>query len=246
MPTADASQWVVATTPKVPAISGRVVNIGGVVLGLRSGQPMRSVRRGKIGRFLGVLILVVGPSGAGKDTLLNGVRAALGEHSTMRFVRRVITRAAPGPGELGEEAHESVSEQEFEVREQAGDFALHWRAHGLRYGIPSDISMDLAQGRVVIANVSRAVVAEAAARFPVGVIEVTAPGEMLAARLVERGPGGDGRRGAADGAGDRAAVAGDAGDGGQRWDAGGGGFADAGRDQGGGGVGCYAGVGSFW
>ena len=132
---------------------------------------------------MAVLILVVGPSGAGKDTLLNGVREALGEHHAMRFVRRVITR----PGDLGEEAHESVSEQAFELREQVGDFALSWRAHGLRYGIPADISMDLARGRVVIANVSRAVVAEAAARFPVAVIEVTAPADVLAARLAERG-----------------------------------------------------------
>jgi hypothetical protein len=27
MPAADASQWVEATTPKVPAISGRVVKV---------------------------------------------------------------------------------------------------------------------------------------------------------------------------------------------------------------------------
>jgi len=130
-----------------------------------------------------VLILVVGPSGAGKDTLLNGAREAMGEDADVRFVRRVITR----PGDLGEEEHESVSEQEFELREQAGDFALSWRAHGLRYGIPADISMDLAQGRLVIANVSRAVLGEAAARFPVSVIEVTAPADVLSARLAERG-----------------------------------------------------------
>lgn len=143
---------------------------------------MRSVRAGKIGGWA-LLILIVGPSGAGKDTLLSGARAALGEHSMIRFVRRVITR----PGDLGEEAHESASEQEFELREQVGDFALHWRAHGLRYGIPADISMDLARGRILIANVSRAVVAEAVARFPVAVIEITAPAEVLAARLAERG-----------------------------------------------------------
>lgn len=130
-----------------------------------------------------LLILVVGPSGAGKDTLLNGVRDAVGEDGGFRFVRRVITR----PGDLGEEAHESASEQEFELREQIGDFALSWRAHGLRYGIPADISIDLARGRIVIANVSRAVVAEAAARFPVAVIEVTAPAAVLAARLQQRG-----------------------------------------------------------
>ncbi len=130
-----------------------------------------------------MLILVVGPSGAGKDTLLNRVRESLGEHSNIRFVRRVITR----PGDMGEEDHESVTEQEFLLREAAGDFALSWRAHGLHYGIPADISFDLAQGKVVVANVSRAVVAEAAEQFPVRVIEVTAPPEVLRARLNQRG-----------------------------------------------------------
>lgn len=125
----------------------------------------------------------MGASGSGKDTLLNGVREAVGEHPGIRFVRRVITR----PGDLGEEDHESATEQEFELREQAGDFALSWRAHGLHYGIPADISFDLAKGRVVVANVSRAVVAEAAEQFPVAVIEITAPAAVRAERLVKRG-----------------------------------------------------------
>ncbi len=126
-------------------------------------------------------------------------------------MRRVITR----PGDLGEEEHESVTEQEFELREQAGDFALSWRAHGLHYGIPADISFDLARGRVVVANVSRAVVAEAAEQFPVAVVEITAPAAVLAERLVKRGREDGGRRGAAALARDRAAVAGAAGAGGQ-------------------------------
>ena len=130
-----------------------------------------------------MLILIVGPSGAGKDTLMNGARAALADDARFRFVRRVITR----PGDMGEEAHESVTEQAFELRREAGDFALTWRAHGLHYGIPADISVDLARGRVVIVNVSRAVVAEAAARFPVRVIEVVAPANVLARRLAARG-----------------------------------------------------------
>ena len=98
-------------------------------------------------------------------------------------MRRVITRAA----DFGEETHESVTEEQFHLSEQAGDFALSWRAHGLHYGIPASISVDLAQGRVVVANVSRAVVAEAAARFPVAVIEITAGAERRAARLAARG-----------------------------------------------------------
>ena len=130
-----------------------------------------------------MLILIVGPSGAGKDTLMNGARTALADDPRFRFVRRVITR----PGDMGEEAHESVTEQAFELRRAAGDFALTWRAHGLHYGIPADISQDLAQGRVVIANASRAVVAEAASRFQAAVIEVSASADVLARRLAARG-----------------------------------------------------------
>ena len=130
-----------------------------------------------------MLILVVGPSGAGKDTLLNGARERLRDSPRYRFVRRTITR----PGQIGEEAHDSAGEQAFELRRKAGEFALTWRAHGLHYGIPADIGLDLAEGRVVVANVSRAVVSEAAERYPVSVIEVSAPADVLARRLAARG-----------------------------------------------------------
>lgn len=130
-----------------------------------------------------MLVLIVGPSGAGKDTLINGVRAALGEDGPVRFVRRVITRE----GGVGEEAHQSVTEPAFLALQQAGGFALSWRAHGLHYGIPADISIDLARGRVVVANVSRAVVADAARRFKVAVIEISAAADVLARRLAARG-----------------------------------------------------------
>jgi|SRR5271166_6572760 len=126
-----------------------------------------------------MLVLVVGPSGAGKDTLLDAARAALADDPRFRFVRRVITR----PAEAGGELHEAVSDAEFAAR----DFALTWQAHGLRYGIPATIAADLAAGRVVVANVSRSVIAAAAGRFPVRVIEITAPPEVLAARLATRG-----------------------------------------------------------
>ncbi len=127
----------------------------------------------------GLLILVVGPSGAGKDTLLDAARSALADDLRFRFVRRVITR----PASAGSEQHDSISEADF----TALRFALGWQAHGLRYGIPADIEGDLAAGRIVVANVSRAVIAEAAQRFPVRVIEITAPPDLLAARLAERG-----------------------------------------------------------
>ncbi len=126
-----------------------------------------------------MLVLVVGPSGAGKDTLLNLVRQRLCDDRRFRFVRRVITR----PAEAGGEAHETVSELEFAGRE----FALRWQAHGLSYGIPAAIVEDLARGTVVLANVSRGIIAEAASRFSSSVIEVTAPAAILAQRLAERG-----------------------------------------------------------
>jgi phosphonate metabolism protein PhnN/1,5-bisphosphokinase (PRPP-forming) len=123
-----------------------------------------------------MLVLVVGPSGAGKDTLLEGAKLALSHDTRFHFVRRVITR----PADAGGEAHEAVTEAEFLTRE----FAFQWQSHGLRYGVPADAIRD---GAVVVVNVSRTIIAEAARRFAVRVIEVTAPPEILAARLAARG-----------------------------------------------------------
>ena len=123
-----------------------------------------------------MLVLVVGPSGAGKDALLNAARAALRDDPRISFARRVITR----PKDAGGEDHEPVTDAEFATRA----FALSWAAHGLRYGIPAAA---VQAAPVVVANVSRGVIADAAARFPVRVIEVTAPADVLAARLAARG-----------------------------------------------------------
>jgi len=126
-----------------------------------------------------MLVLVVGPSGAGKDTVLGLARLALADDPRFRFVRRVITR----PADAGSEDHEAVSDAAFVRRA----FALQWQAHGLNYGIPLDIVDDLARGLVVVANVSRGIIAEAASRFPVRVIAITASPAVLAQRLTARG-----------------------------------------------------------
>jgi phosphonate metabolism protein PhnN/1,5-bisphosphokinase (PRPP-forming) len=130
-----------------------------------------------------MLIAVVGPSGAGKDTLMAGARAALAQDTRFRFVRRAITRAT----EAGGEDHEALSDTDFAARRDAGGFALHWQAHGLYYGIPRDIEADMAARRVVIANLSRAVLPEASTRYALRVLNITAPIEVLAARLAARG-----------------------------------------------------------
>jgi len=130
-----------------------------------------------------MLIAVVGPSGAGKDTLMAGACAALVQDTRFRFVRRAITR----PADAGGEDHEALHDAEFAARAEAGGFALAWAAHGLRYGIPRDIEDDMAARRVVIANLSRAVLLEAGARYPLRVLHITAPISVLAARLAARG-----------------------------------------------------------
>lgn len=135
----------------------------------------------------GWLVTVVGPSGAGKDTLLGVARSRLHADPRFVFARRAITRPPEATGHAGAEDHEPMTEAAFLAAAEAGAFALQWQAHGLHYGIPATIQADLDAGRVVIANLSRAVLAEAQARFRLKVINVTAPPAVLAARLAGRG-----------------------------------------------------------
>ena len=132
----------------------------------------------------GTLFLVVGPSGAGKDTLLGGARAALAGDQRYVFARRVITR----PADAGGEDHEVVDTGEFARRRERGDFMAWWSAHDLDYGLPRGLLDDLAAGRHVVANVSRSVIGDIAGRVAtVRVVEITAPPDVLAARLENRG-----------------------------------------------------------
>jgi len=132
----------------------------------------------------GTLFLVVGASGSGKDTLLEGAGTALGDDPCYLFVHRVITR----PADAGGEVHEAVTEAEFESRKQAGELMLAWGAHGLRYGIPASVDSALADGRHAIVNVSRSTIQEARERFPpVKVISIVVPNEVLRGRLETRG-----------------------------------------------------------
>lgn len=133
----------------------------------------------------GSLILCVGPSGAGKDTLLDGAAAALADTGRFHFARRAITR----PADAGGENHIALTEADFLKRESEGEFLLSWRAHGLCYGIPEEPAANLrAEGVAVVANVSRTVIDAARNRLqPASVVVVSASKETLAARLATRG-----------------------------------------------------------
>ncbi len=137
----------------------------------------------------GRLILVVGPSGAGKDTLLGLAKAACADDPAVVFPRRVITRAA-SPSEDNEE----VSAEAFQQALARDDYAMHWDAHCHRYALRRAIDDDIGAGRTVVANVSRTVIpAMRHAYANVVVISITAPPEVLAARIAMRARGSDGK-----------------------------------------------------
>lgn len=128
------------------------------------------------------MCLVVGPSGAGKDSLLTGVRDRL--DGRFSFPRRVITR----PADSGDEDHEAVTAQQFAEFEVAGELALSWRAHGLAYGIRKSTLSDLDKNRSVVVNVSRSILDNARQEFArVHVFSITAPEAALRRRLQRRG-----------------------------------------------------------
>ena len=132
----------------------------------------------------GGLVLTVGPSGAGKDSVIQGARIRLRGDERFLFPRRIVTRPA---GSVGED-HLSMSEADFAATERAGGFLLSWRAHGLAYGVPASIGDDLADGRVIVINVSRTSIQAAVARFPATwVALITASPAVLAERLSRRG-----------------------------------------------------------
>jgi len=131
----------------------------------------------------GTLWLIVGPSGVGKDSLIDGARAALADDPGFVFARREITR----PGAAGGEDHIPVSMAEFKARRAARVYALSWAANGHGYGVPRAIDAALEAGRSVIVNGSRGALDEARTRYPaLKVIAVTVPPAVLRARLEAR------------------------------------------------------------
>jgi ribose 1,5-bisphosphokinase len=137
----------------------------------------------------GRLVLVVGPSGAGKDTLLGLARAACAGDRSVVFPRRVVTREASAF-----EDNEQVSLEVFQQARACGEFAMHWEAHGHGYGLTRAIDDELRAGRTVVANISRTVIdAVRRAYANVTVVSITAPPEILQRRLAARARGSDGQ-----------------------------------------------------
>jgi ribose 1,5-bisphosphokinase len=144
-------------------------------------------RPGAIGP--GRLVLVVGPSGAGKDTLLGLAKAACADDLNIVFARRIVTREASVF-----EDNEQVSLEAFRQALAQEAYAMHWEAHGHCYALPRAIDEDIRAGHTLIANVSRTVIGAARRAYAdVAVVSITAPPQVLAERLAMRARGSDGK-----------------------------------------------------
>ena len=135
-----------------------------------------------------MLVAIVGPSGVGKDALMTAAAGHPALDARVGFARRAVTRVALAASE----DHESLDETSFARAEAAGAFSLTWAAHGLRYALPRSVAKELAEGRTMVANLSRRSLGDAVDVFGrLRIVEVTARPDVLLARLIARGREGE-------------------------------------------------------
>lgn len=98
----------------------------------------------------GRLVVLSGPSGVGKDTVIDAWRAVDDR------VRRVVacTSRAPREGEVDGESYHFLTRAEFEDRVAAGDFLEYKEVHGNLYGTPlRQMEAMLAEGLIAILKI---------------------------------------------------------------------------------------------
>jgi len=130
----------------------------------------------------GCWVLVCGPSGAGKDSVLAWARRALEADPRICFARRLVTRP-PGPGS----DHDEVGAGDLDALRRAGGLAWEWEAHGLHYGVRAEYAQRVRDGELVVVNGSREHARDQAGRGDLRCVLVTAPSRVLRSRLHARG-----------------------------------------------------------
>ena len=129
------------------------------------------------------VVYVMGPSGAGKDSVLRYARRELDGRYPVLFAHRYITR--PQGDDI--EDYIALSPGEFELRRAHGLFAFDWDAYGWRYGIGAEIDLWCAAGLIVVIDGSRHHFIEHRATLAqVLPVLITAPAETLRQRLIAR------------------------------------------------------------
>lgn len=133
--------------------------------------------------FDGILFLIVGNSGSGKDSIISGVISKYSSNLQQIYApKRYITRP---PSKF--EKNISITPEEFKKMEINGKFALKWNIYGLNYGILIEIENFLNKGHPVIINVSRTIVKQAREMYKnVKVIFIEVPFEITLQRIKDR------------------------------------------------------------
>jgi ribose 1,5-bisphosphokinase len=131
----------------------------------------------------GPLVYVMGPSGAGKDSVLERARSMLSIDAPVTFAHRYITR----PADVGGENHVALTRTEFAMRRAHGLFAFHWHVHGNDYGIGREIDAWRAANLTVVVSGSREHYEKVAGNPGLHPVLITAPIDKLRARLASRG-----------------------------------------------------------
>lgn len=132
----------------------------------------------------GCLIVILGPSGAGKDSILSDAKARLVDRNDILFVRRSITR----PAHDDSEDFDAVTDDVFDKLLEGGRLCFHWQANGLRYGLPIAAADHLAAGGLAVVNGSRAAFRHMREVFPsTRAVLVRVEPSVLRERLKGRG-----------------------------------------------------------
>jgi guanylate kinase len=99
-----------------------------------------------------LLVIISGPSGVGKDTIIEGLRRRPGTRDA-HYVITCTTRARR-PGEVDGVSYFFLPREEFAARREAGAFLEANEVHGNWYGTPRQQVRDaLATGRDVILKI---------------------------------------------------------------------------------------------
>lgn len=130
----------------------------------------------------GSWVFVCGPSGSGKDSVIDFARQAIGARPGLVFSRRMVTRDVQAGSD-----HDPVTPAAFNELAQSGELCWHWHAHGFGYGIARHYADLVEAGGTVVVNGSRAHVNGIATSPQVRVVQISASPELLASRLAQRG-----------------------------------------------------------
>ncbi|MBD3195942.1 MAG: phosphonate metabolism protein/1,5-bisphosphokinase (PRPP-forming) PhnN [Candidatus Lokiarchaeota archaeon] len=134
--------------------------------------------------YPGVLFLIVGNSGSGKDSIIEGVIKQFPEEPKAIYnPRRYITRP---PSDTEENI--PIKPDEFRRMQEKNKFAITWHIYGLDYAIPKEMDEFLKNGHPVIVNVSRTIIEQARKVYKnLKVIFIQVPFEITVERIKERG-----------------------------------------------------------